>query len=130
MKVTITSQEQSDIFDSISIDDKKALGNKNIYADLMFIAADNYITSTLKKQGVGIVLTVVGETYFNDVKEFQFKGSKKKMQQNNYVFVGAKKSDINFYGFLSKEDLFELAVTEKRGLYKITLDKLKPIEQL
>ena len=130
MKVTITPQEQSDIFDSINVDVKKNLGNKNIYEDLMFIAADNYITSTLKKEGVGIVLTVVGEAYFNDVKEFQFKGSKKKMEKDNYVFVGAKKSDINFYGFLSKDDLFDLAVTEKRGLYKITLDKLKPIEQL
>ena len=126
MKITFTAEKQREILSLLDI--KK--NESSMYETIMFKAVDDYIENTMKKQGVGIVLQAVGYAYFNDVIDFTFKGSKKKMEQENYAFVGAKGSDVYFYGFLSKEDLFEKANSEKRGIYNVNVSDLKEITLL
>ena len=126
MKITFTAEKQREILSLLDI--KK--NESSMYETMMFKAVEDYIENTIKKQGVGIVLQAVGYAYFNDVIDFTFKASKKKMEQENYAFVGAKGSDVYFYGFLSKEDLFEKANSEKRGIYNVNVSDLKEITLL
>ena len=126
MKITFTAEKQREILSLLDI--KK--NESSMYETIMFKAVEDYIENTIKKQGVGIVLQAVGYAYFNDVIDFTFKASKKKMEQENYAFVGAKGSDVYFYGFLSKEDLFEKANSEKRGIYNVNVSDLKEITLL
>ena len=126
MKIKFTAEKQNEILDQLEI--KK--NESSMYETIMFKAVEDYIENTKEKQGVGIVLRAVGYAYFNDVIDFTFKGSKKKMEQDSYVFVGAKGSEVYFYGYLSKDDLFEKAKSEKRGVYNIGVDDLKNITEL